>query len=194
MILAFSASSDDIPLSSLPSLSNGNTIPATDQKGRNAFFPGSLSLLQTSLGRSSNTSKTGASLRILFSCPTPRAPQLCTPAPSQPGRTTMPTLDLSELNITITILGTKHSFQQKRFTANGYQVPLPYSTVLDQSRSSKYGILARLSQQYLRASYSGPVRQNSSTLNDGGMLLRIRLRRSHWYALVALHTSGIADF
>jgi len=66
----------------------------------------------------------------------------------------MPTLDLSELNIVITVLGTVPLSWQERFTANRHQAPSSYCTVLDQSRSSKYGILARLFQQCLWASYS----------------------------------------
>jgi hypothetical protein len=68
----------------------------------------------------------------------------------------MPTLDLSELNILVTVLGTTSSFHQERFTANRYQVPLLYCTVLGQLRSSKHGTLAKLSQQCLRASYWDP--------------------------------------
>lgn len=67
----------------------------------------------------------------------------------------MPTLDLSELNIIVTVLGTTTSFQHATFAANRHQVPLLYCTVLGQSRSSKYGTLARLSQQCWWASYSG---------------------------------------
>lgn len=103
----------------------------------------------------------------------------------------MPTLDLSELNIIITVLGTTLSFQQRRFTANRYQVPLLFCTVLDQSRSSKYGTLARLSQRCLQASYWVRSLPRSLIVNDGGMLLMTRLRRSRWYACCALPTSTL---
>jgi hypothetical protein len=66
----------------------------------------------------------------------------------------MPSLDLSELNIVITVLGKISLSQRISFIANRYQAPSSYCTVLDQSRSSRYGTLARLSQQCLRASYS----------------------------------------
>jgi hypothetical protein len=72
-----------------------------------------------------------------------------------PGRT-MPTLDLSELNIIITVLGTTHSIHRRKLTTNRYQVLSPSCTVLDQSRSSKHGTLARLSQRCLRESYWDP--------------------------------------
>lgn len=59
----------------------------------------------------------------------------------------MPTLDLSELNIVVTVLGTTPSFQRGIFAADPYQVPSLYCTVLDQSRSREYGTLAKLSQR-----------------------------------------------
>ena len=81
MILAFSASSDDVPPSTRLCLCN--RFSRQIKRATITLSPGSLSLLQTSLGRLSNTSKTGAFLRTLLSCQTTGAPQLSIPAPSQ---------------------------------------------------------------------------------------------------------------
>ena len=81
MILAFSASSDDVPPSTRLYLYN--RFPQLIKRAVTTLFSGSLSLLWTSLGRSRNTPKTGAFLRTLLSCQTTGAPQLSIPAPSQ---------------------------------------------------------------------------------------------------------------
>jgi hypothetical protein len=104
MILAFSASSDDVPPSSLPFISS---VPSRlIKRPATTLSPSPLSLLQRFSGRLSNASKTGTFLRNLLSCLTPGILQF--QRQGRPGRT-MPTLDLSELNTIITVLGTQQT-------------------------------------------------------------------------------------
>jgi hypothetical protein len=81
IILAFSASSDDVPPSTSPPLCDISL--RLIKRAATTLSSGSLSLLPTSLGRLSNNTKTGAFLRTLLSCQTIGAPQLSIRAPSQ---------------------------------------------------------------------------------------------------------------
>jgi hypothetical protein len=65
----------------------------------------------------------------------------------------MPTLDVSELNIIIAVLGMLSTPGPINFAANGSQVLSQYFMALDQLKSNKYGTWAKRSQHCLWASF-----------------------------------------
>jgi hypothetical protein len=64
----------------------------------------------------------------------------------------MPTLDVSELNIIIAVLGMLPIPGPIKLAANGFQALSQYFMALGQSRSSRYGTWAKHSQHCLWAS------------------------------------------